>query len=52
MLPLQDTIHSRSFPIVNWIIISLNVLVFVLMLSLGSEADNLVSILGVVPKRF
>src|SRR2546430_839845 len=28
MIPLKDTIPSRSFPIVNWILIALNVLAF------------------------
>lgn len=38
MLPLKDTIRSRSFPLVNWLLISLNVLVFMWEFSLGSRA--------------
>lgn len=34
MIPLRDTIKSEHFPIVNWLIIILNVLVFLFMLSL------------------
>jgi membrane associated rhomboid family serine protease len=30
MLPLADTVRSRTFPVVNWLIILANVLVFVL----------------------
>ena len=51
MLPLQDTVRSRSFPIVNWILIGLNVWVFFLLLSLGPRAQAWVVALGVVPVR-
>ncbi len=30
MIPLYDTLHSRRFPLVNWLLIGLNVLVFLL----------------------
>jgi membrane associated rhomboid family serine protease len=52
MIPLQDTIQSRSFPLVNWMLIALNVVVFFFMLSLGPDAERLVFALGVVPARF
>ncbi|MGQ9601050.1 MAG: rhomboid family intramembrane serine protease [Anaerolineae bacterium] len=51
MLPLQDTIRSRSFPIVNWLLILTNVLVFLGLLSLGSWAERLVRVFGLVPAR-
>jgi len=51
MLPLQDTVRSRSLPVVNWLIIALNVLVFFFLLSLGRSADAWVATLGVVPAR-
>jgi len=51
MLPLKDTIRSRSFPVVNWTLIGLNVLAFFLLLSLGPQADRLVMALGLVPRR-
>ena len=38
MLPLADTIRSRSFPIINWTLIAANLLVFFYELSL-SPAD-------------
>jgi len=31
MLPLTDTIRSRSFPAINWLIIAANVAVFLLL---------------------
>jgi membrane associated rhomboid family serine protease len=52
MLPLQDTIRSRSLPIVNWMLIILNLTVFLLIFSLGSSAEVWVAVLGLVPARF
>ncbi len=51
MIPLRDTVPSRSFPFVNWLLIALNVLMFVVILSLRSDAEGLVAALGLVPKR-
>ena len=51
MIPLRDTVPSRSFPFVNWLLIALNVLAFVVILSLRSDAEGLVAALGLVPKR-
>lgn len=52
MLPLQDTVPSRSFPVVNWLLIAANVVVFVMMASLGPMAERVVAFLGVVPVQF
>lgn len=52
MLPLKDTVRSRSFPAVNWALIALNVLAFFVLLSDAPSADAYVAILGVVPARF
>lgn len=52
MLPLKDTIRSRSFPLVNWLLITLNILVFMWEFSMGRGAENWVALLGVVPARF
>jgi membrane associated rhomboid family serine protease len=51
MIPLHDTIQSRSFPLVNWLLIAVNIVVFFFTLSLGQEAEGLVLALGVVPAR-
>lgn len=51
MLPLQDTVRSRSVPVINWTLIALNVLSFLLLLSLGPRAEAVVTVLGVVPRR-
>jgi rhomboid family protein len=54
MLPLKDTIPSRSFPLVNWILIGLNVSVFLIELSAAAsgQVDALIQSYGVVPWRF
>ncbi|MBC7236438.1 MAG: rhomboid family intramembrane serine protease [Chloroflexi bacterium] len=51
MLPLQDTVRSRSFPIVNWLLIAANVFAFFVLLSLGRWAESWIIMLGVVPAR-
>jgi len=37
MFPIRDTISSRSFPLVNWVIIVINVLIYLLETSLDKE---------------
>jgi membrane associated rhomboid family serine protease len=50
MIPLYDTLHSRRFPIVNWLLIVLNVLVFLYEISLSPSAlDKLTRTWGLVP---
>jgi hypothetical protein len=31
MIPLRDTIHSRSFALVTWLLVIVNALIFVLV---------------------
>lgn len=52
MIPLYDDIPSRRFPIVNYTLIVLNVLVFIWELSLGPELEAAVRVFGLVPARF
>jgi membrane associated rhomboid family serine protease len=52
MLPLKDTIRSRSFPIMNWILIISNVLIFVYMVSLNrEEIGRFISTFGLIQSR-
>lgn len=51
MIPLQDTVRSRSLPLVTWGLIAANVLVFSLMISAGSGAERIALRFGVVPAR-
>lgn len=50
MIPLYDTLHSRRFPIVNWLLIALNVLVFIYEINLSPSAlERLTRTWGLVP---
>lgn len=52
MIPIQDTIQSRSMPLVTWGIIILNSIVFLYELSLPPEQlEALIAALGMVPAR-
>jgi membrane associated rhomboid family serine protease len=53
MIPIKDTIHSRSFPLVNWLLVIANVLVFVLIeLPLGqSQLNQLITTYGMTPSQ-
>ncbi len=52
MIPLQDTIRSRSFPVVNWTLILANVAVFLGLLFLGPGAQKAwVNVLALAPAR-
>ncbi len=35
MLPLKDTLPARSFPLVKWLLVAANVVLFLVELSLG-----------------
>jgi membrane associated rhomboid family serine protease len=53
MIPLHDTIPSRQLPVVNWLIIGANALVFLFELSLPEyKLDLFIRIFGLVPARF
>ncbi|MBI2897889.1 MAG: rhomboid family intramembrane serine protease [Deltaproteobacteria bacterium] len=51
MIPLKDTLPTRSFPLVNTLFIIANLLVFVFELSLGPALEGFVSSWGMVPLR-
>ncbi len=51
MFPLRDTIPSKRFPLVNFILIGLNVWAFFIELSLGSAVQNFIQAYGFVPAR-
>jgi len=50
MIPLRDTIRAKTFPVVNWSLIVLNVLVFLGEAS-SPHVNALVKTWGVVPAR-
>ena len=50
MIPIRDTIRSRSFPLVNWLIVLANALVFLYELQLSPAGLNrLFNTYGLVP---
>jgi membrane associated rhomboid family serine protease len=52
MIPLYDTIPSKRFPVVNWIIIIINALVFIFELTLNdAEAQAFFYKFGLVPSQ-
>lgn len=53
MLPLYDTVRSRTIPLVTWSIIALNVAVFLVEASLGPRRlYEVIYTFGLVPARF
>jgi len=52
MLPLKDTVRSRSFPLVNWLLIVVLALVFLFEISLSPQGfERLIVQYGLVPAR-
>jgi membrane associated rhomboid family serine protease len=52
MIPLRDNIPSRSRPIVTYLLIALNVLVYWFEVQLGPRLDEFIQAFGLVPARF
>jgi membrane associated rhomboid family serine protease len=52
MIPIRDAIRSKTFPIVNVILIGLNILAFLWQLSQGSHLKEAFFLYGIVPARY
>lgn len=52
MIPLRDTIRSRNYPFVTYLIIALNTLVFFSQLSLGLDQSRFIATFNQIPARF
>jgi len=53
MFPLKDTVRTRSFPIINFALISLNILVYVHEFVIGPrQMDRFILRYGLTPVRF
>lgn len=53
MFPIRDTIPSRRTPIVNYLLIGINVLIFIFEISLGPAGlERVIRIFGMVPARY
>ena len=52
MIPLRDTIRSRNYPLINWLIIATNVLVYLIELAQGERLGSFILTYGLVPARY
>jgi membrane associated rhomboid family serine protease len=53
MIPIRDTVRSQSFPILNTLLIILNVLIFIYESSLGQRGlEQFIFTYGLVPAQF
>jgi len=52
MIPIRDTIPSKNYPVVNNTIIGINVVVYLVQISLVSDLNRFVYIYGLVPARY
>jgi membrane associated rhomboid family serine protease len=52
MIPLRDTIRSKNYPVINWLIIATNVLVYLIELAQGERLGSFIITYGLVPARY
>jgi len=52
MFPIRDTIQSRTYPVVNWIIIALNTVLFFVEIAQGDAVNEFIFTYGIVPARY
>jgi rhomboid family protein len=52
MIPLRDSVPAQRWPVVTWVLIGINVWVFLYELLLGPELEAFVQTWGFVPARY
>ena len=52
MIPLRDTVPAKTYPVVNNVIIGINVAIFLYQLTQGAGLDRFIYIYGLVPARY
>lgn len=52
MIPIRDTIRSETYPIINSLLIAINVVVFFIEVSQGERLDGFIKVYGLVPARY
>jgi membrane associated rhomboid family serine protease len=52
MIPIRDTTPSRNYPVVNTVIIGLNVLFFLVQMTRGAGLNQFIYTYGLVPARY
>lgn len=52
MIPIRDTIRSKTFPLFNWLLIGANTLVFLYELSLSPQSlEQFITSFGIIPEQ-
>jgi len=52
MIPLRDTVRTKNYPVVNTILIGVNVLIFLVQMTQGNGWNRFIYIYGLVPARY
>ncbi len=52
MLPIRDTLSSKNYPVVNTVIIAVNVAVYLVQKTHGGDIDRFIYLYGLVPARY
>ena len=52
MLPIRDTVQSRNYPVVNTVIIAVNVLFYLIEMAQGDRLEQFFIVYGLVPARY
>ncbi|MFP3911151.1 MAG: rhomboid family intramembrane serine protease [Desulfobacteraceae bacterium] len=52
MIPIRDTVESSNYPVMNHLLIAVNVLVYFVQLAQGDRLDLFIFIYGLVPARY
>ncbi|SLM32974.1 conserved membrane hypothetical protein [Desulfamplus magnetovallimortis] len=52
MIPIRDTITSRTIPVVTYMLIGVNLLVYLSQVTMGSELEPFIYVYGFVPAKF
>lgn len=52
MIPIRDTTSSKNYPVVNTVLIAVNVVVYLVQSAQGANANRFIYIYGLVPARY
>jgi membrane associated rhomboid family serine protease len=52
MIPLRDNIRSQNYPVVNNLLIAINIVVFLIQLTQGPNLNRFIFTYGLVPAKF
>jgi membrane associated rhomboid family serine protease len=52
MIPIRDTTPSKNVPVINHVLIAVNVVVFIVQMTQGPALDRFVVLYGLVPARY